>query len=125
MRLPTTYAPMTSDGSKARGNVFVDWIWELLSIVTSLGCLAAVVIILARMQGRPLTDWTFLINLNATVALLVAASKAAAMCSIGSCFSQSKWLHFKTTPRKLEDLDLFQEASRGPLGAFFMLLNST
>lgn len=104
--------------------MFVDWIWELLSIVTSLGCLAAVVVILARMQGRPLSDWTFLINLNATVALLVAASKAAAMCSIGSCFSQSKWLHFKTTPRKLEDLDLFQEASRGPLGAFFLLFTS-
>ncbi|KAF7541034.1 hypothetical protein G7054_g953 [Neopestalotiopsis clavispora] len=76
------------------------------------------------MHDRPLPDWTFFISLNATVALLITASKAGAMFSIGSCFSQSKWLHYRKSTRKLEELDLFEEASRGPLGALVMLFTS-
>lgn len=95
-----------------------------MSIIAGLGCVAAVITILVKMHDCPLSDWTFFISLNATVALLITASKAGAMFSIGSCFSQSKWLHYRNSTRKLEDLDLFEEASRGPLGALVMLFTS-
>ncbi|KAK9772074.1 hypothetical protein AB5N19_11696 [Seiridium cardinale] len=55
------------------------------------------------MQDQPLSHWTFFITLNATVALFITASKVAAMFTL------------------LRDLDLFEEASRGPLGALHLL----
>lgn len=32
--------------------------------------------------------------------------------------SQAKWLHFSAKPRALNDLEMFDRASRGPWGAF-------
>lgn len=97
------------------------WIWEILSLLACFGCLAAVVVILVMMKDQPLKKWTFFMSLNATVALIITASKAAAMFAVGSCIAQSKWFHFTKSPRKLRDLDLFEEASRGPLGALNLL----
>lgn len=40
---------------------------------------------------------------------------------MAACISQSKWLHFNTATRTLGDLDLFEEASRGPVGSLKLL----
>jgi hypothetical protein len=55
------------------------WKWELVSVIVSLCCMIAVVIILAEMQDQPLSHWTFHASLNATVAFFVTISKVAAM----------------------------------------------
>ncbi|KLU85043.1 hypothetical protein MAPG_04075 [Magnaporthiopsis poae ATCC 64411] len=93
------------------------WWWEMLAIVASLLCMAGIVIILARMNGRPLTNWTFFLSLPATIAVFSTAAKSLAAVAIGASISQSKWLHFRAGPRPLGDLDRFEEASRGPMGS--------
>lgn len=93
------------------------WWWETLAIVASLLCMSGIVIILVRMNGRPLTHWTFFLSLPATIAVFSTAAKSLAAVAIGASISQSKWLHFRAGPRPLGDFDRFEEASRGPLGS--------
>ncbi|KAL2141723.1 hypothetical protein VTI28DRAFT_2089 [Corynascus sepedonium] len=97
------------------------WSWEILAMFTSFACTASVVAILAVMNGRELADWHFFLSISATVAIFGTALKSTAAFAVGGCVSQYKWLHFKSSPRKLTDLDLIEEAGRGPLGSLVLL----
>ena len=92
-------------------------------MIVSFGCMVAVVAILASMQSTPLSHWTFPIALNATIAIFITTSKSMALLVIAACIAQSKWILLKSSrmPRRLQELDLFEEASRGPLGAIMLL----
>ncbi|KAH7093249.1 hypothetical protein FB567DRAFT_170781 [Paraphoma chrysanthemicola] len=98
------------------------WFWETISMIASAACLMAVIIILAWMNSKPLDRWTIDISLNATIAIFITAAKSLALLVIGACIAQSKWIRFKTAPRKLTELDLFENAARGPLGSLMLLL---
>ena len=43
------------------------------------------------------------------------------MLSTAACLSQLKWTHFESKPRKLRDLETFDDASRGPWGSLRLL----
>ena len=101
---------------------FQGWWWEMAAAAVTLGCMVAVVYILFLMQDRPADDWAVpLINLNSTIAAFVTAAKSTALLIIASCVGQSKWLHFQARPSRLQDLDTFDAASRGPSGALKLL----
>tara|TARA_R110002003_G_scaffold25_7_gene1182 strand:- start:578 stop:1042 length:465 start_codon:yes stop_codon:yes gene_type:complete len=74
------------------------------------------------MHSKPLDRWTLDISLNATIAIFITAAKSLALLVIGACIAQSKWIRFMTSPRKLTEFDLFENASRGPLGSLMLLL---
>lgn len=130
------------------------WWWqELVSIIASFGCIVAVIIILRMVQDKPTDHWTFFvspsyphpptsalrysanphlttntgpqISLNATIAALITAAKSTAMLSVAACISQWKWAYFRSKRRRLADLDVIEEASRGPLGSVQMLTTVT
>jgi hypothetical protein len=42
---------------------------------------------------------------------------------VSVCLSQEKWNHFKNRARRLEDLNIIDRASRGPLGSIQMLFS--
>lgn len=97
------------------------WTWEIAAVVASFGSLAAVATILSTMESQASSRWTFFISLNATVAVFITAAKSLALLAIGACISQSKWIHFRGSRRRLEELELFESASRGPLGSLVLL----
>ena len=97
------------------------WWWELTSVIGSALCTASIVAILASMHGKPLSNWTFLLSLPATIALFSTAAKLLAGVAAAAGISQSKWLHFRSNPRPLRDFDLFENASRGPMGSLRLL----
>ncbi|KAK4222884.1 hypothetical protein QBC38DRAFT_374273 [Podospora fimiseda] len=97
------------------------WTLEVLSIVGSVGWMVGCIAILGKMKDRPLSDWTFFLSLPATLAIFATASKLTAAIAVSACISQYKWIHFKKAPRRLVDLDLFDSASRGPLGSLILL----
>jgi hypothetical protein len=97
------------------------WSWEVLAMIASIGCMAGMVAILATMKDRPQDDWTFFFSIPAVLALFGTAAKSTAAFGVGGCISQYKFLYFNKRPRKLEDLDLIEEASRGPLGSVVLL----
>jgi hypothetical protein len=49
------------------------------------------------------------------------------MLAVAGCISQLKWLYFKHSPHSIRDMQTFDNASRGPMGAFELLtrLNPT
>ncbi|EJT71271.1 hypothetical protein GGTG_10530 [Gaeumannomyces tritici R3-111a-1] len=93
------------------------WWWETLAIAASVLCTAGIVAVLARMNGRPLANWDFILGLPATIAVFSTAAKSLAVVALTASIGQSKWLHFRAAPRPLRDLDRFDEASRGPMGS--------
>ncbi|ORY10846.1 hypothetical protein BCR34DRAFT_664700 [Clohesyomyces aquaticus] len=123
----TQAQPQTRQSRKWTPAAFT-WIWETLALFVSFGCLAATIGILKSMQNKSLSQWKphydgHPPSLNATIAILTTATKALALFVISSSIAQSKWILFKksTPPRKLQELDLYEGASRGPLGAFLLL----
>ncbi|KAI0466553.1 hypothetical protein F4859DRAFT_507332 [Xylaria cf. heliscus] len=96
------------------------WAPEIFSQVCSLLFLLALIILLSRLDGRPLSTWTIAVSPNAVVAILSIASKASLIYALGQTLSQLKWLHLTKKPNSLEDLQHYDDASRGPLGAIRM-----
>ena len=111
----THYDPPKRSGSFHWG----DWRWEVASAVFSLLCVVAIIIILKVYQERPLSDWHFVhnITLNTVVALLSTLSRTALIVSVASCLSQLKWIHLVRSPRPLREMQIFDDASRGPWGS--------
>ncbi|KAK0736263.1 hypothetical protein B0T21DRAFT_366595 [Apiosordaria backusii] len=97
------------------------WWLEVLAMVTSIGCSVAIIAILSRFNGRPITDWTDkstlaeIISLPTTLSILATATSATTTLVLGSAISQYKWVYFKTKTRSLADLDLLDGTSRGTI----------
>jgi len=106
----------------SRRNPHWAWWWESLAVCGSVACMAGILIILARTNDRPLSDWTFFLSLPATIAVFSTSAKSMAAFAVGAGVSQSKWLHFRSGSRPLRDLDRYEEASRGPLGSSWVLV---
>jgi hypothetical protein len=102
---------------------FRDWQWEFGASLFSLGCFAAVVGVLAVNEHKSLTGWTFVfgISLNTLIAILSTLSRTALMVPVASCISQLKWIHLVSASRPLCDVQVFDDASRGPWGAFELI----
>jgi hypothetical protein len=97
------------------------WLWEILAMTASFGCTVSVLAILVKMKDQPLSNWTFFLSLPATVAVFITLVKSTTIFSVSACIGQYKWLYFRSAARSLHDLDLFEEASRGPVGSFRLL----
>lgn len=100
------------------------WWWEIGSVILSLCCSAAIVTILASIHGKSLSSWAFLISPNALISVFATVSKATLMLSVAACISQMKWLHFRLN-NQLNDLQIFDDASRGPYGALGLLTRTS
>ncbi|KID86832.1 hypothetical protein MGU_05961 [Metarhizium guizhouense ARSEF 977] len=73
------------------------------------------------MDNKPLSAWNSIVSLNAAISILTTAHGAALMHGVGNFIGQIKCLHFKEGVDKLENLQKFDEASRGPWGSFMFL----
>ncbi|KAI0842302.1 hypothetical protein F5Y06DRAFT_259489 [Hypoxylon sp. FL0890] len=97
------------------------WWWEILAIILSLACMCGLVVLLAKIDNLPLQSWWLPIEPNSLVAALITVAKASMMVAVASCIGQLKWRHFTIRPRTLADLQLFDNASRGPWGSALLL----
>lgn len=79
------------------------------------------VAVLLDTQGTALSAWHLSIAPNTVISVLATVSKASLLLPVAESISQLKWLHFDKAHR-LSDLDLYNSASRGPLGALLFLL---
>ena len=99
-----------------------EWWFELLALAFSIGCMVSIVAILFTFQDRPQSEWRGgWLSITATIAIFSTGANSAAALAVGACLSQYKWLHFRKSAHKLTDLDLLEEASRGPLGSLVLL----
>ena len=100
------------------------WCWELVAAAISIVLFAAVVIVLKVYDGHALPQLPGDITLNTTISLIAAVSKTALLLVASAFMSQYKWLWIHKRSRKLQELQAFDEASRGPWGALTLLQHS-
>ena len=102
------------------------WTWEMMASMFSLVCMVAVVIVLCYEQGKPLGQWNQGIGRNISPSVVVSfigtLGRSSSMLAITEVISQLKWMHFSDGAQRLSDLQLFDEASRGPWGASVLIL---
>jgi len=109
-------------GLRRRGRMNDVWIL-LVSALSALTFLGAMVGLLAAFDGKPIFD-SGAITLNTVVAILSTFSKAAIISAVSFAISQAKWVVFSSGRRRLLDFDRIDAASQGPLGSLNLLFNS-
>lgn len=99
------------------------WIWETLSLLLSISCITAVLILLLFYNNKPIPTWRFL-TLNTAISILAVVAKSALLVPVAEVISQQKWYWFwdEDKPRPLIDFQRYDAASRGPWGSFVLLL---
>ncbi|KAK5654017.1 hypothetical protein OQA88_7694 [Cercophora sp. LCS_1] len=113
---PTGLGPPT----KKRRPMVAEWIHEIIAMIFSIAALLLIILIAALMDEKPLTDWPLDISINAAVSALTVVSRATLAVPIVASISQLKWQYFET-PRRVSDMELFDQGSRGGLGSVKLL----
>lgn len=72
----------------------------MLSALSSVSCLVAIVVILYKVNGKPLADWNGPVSLNAVVSILSTAVKAGLILPVADCISQLKWIYLQGSKSK-------------------------
>ena len=106
--------------------LFVDW-WagELLAILLSIIAFLTIIIMLHKYDNHPLPRLPHQVTLNFLVSTLATIIKSTLLLAVASALGQYKWLWISSRQRRLQDLQVFDEASRGPLGATKLLTSRT
>ena len=107
-------------------NLFSDW-WmgEVLAILVSIFSFIAIVMVLREYNNRALPKLPYNVSINFVVSTLATVSKSSLLLAVASAIGQFKWLWMSANYRSLRDLQTFDEASRGPLGASKLLISRT
>ncbi|KAJ2989097.1 hypothetical protein NUW58_g3641 [Xylaria curta] len=69
----------------------------------------------------PLNRWMLPIQPNSILAALTTVSKTSLLVPVTACIGQLKWRHFILQPRPLDQLQQFDNASRGPWGSAILI----
>ncbi|KKZ64651.1 hypothetical protein EMCG_09433 [[Emmonsia] crescens] len=96
------------------------WLWEIGACVISLLALAAAITVLATYSGAMVPQLPKYLTLNTIISILTNIVKVSVLVAVAASISQLKWLWLKDM-RPLQDLQIFDDASRGPLGSLYMV----
>lgn len=105
------------------------WLPELVALALSLASLTSLIALLFAYEGRSVTRLGLppYLTLNGIVAAIATVGRACLMALLCAAIMQAMWLTYfreagKTHCRsRLEDMDLFYEASNGAWGSFWFL----
>ncbi|KAI1325278.1 hypothetical protein F5Y16DRAFT_401588 [Xylariaceae sp. FL0255] len=92
------------------------WWWEIGAVILSILSSQLIILLLFKIN-----DWVFPIRPNSVLSVLTTVTKTTLLAPIASCLSQLKWRHFSLDYRPLDELQVFDDASRGPSGSIIML----
>ena len=99
------------------------WLLEILGMVVSLAAMGAIVGLLFQWDNKPLKSWPYAITINSMVSVLNTVAKSTMLLVATQAVSQLKWLWFYQPDRQpLSHIQIFDDASRGPLGAVTFLI---
>ncbi|RDW72391.1 DUF3176 domain-containing protein [Aspergillus mulundensis] len=99
------------------------WLWEAVAMIFSMLCFAAIVGVLRAFDQKSRPSFAYGLTLNAIISILATASKSSLIYVIGECMGQLKWIWFCKEGKQLDGMQLFDSASRGPLGSLFIILD--
>lgn len=99
------------------------WWWEISAALLSIVAMMLLFFLLLRSDTRSLESWTLPIQPNSLISVFTTVAKTSMMVPVASCISQLKWRHFIHHSDKLDALQAFDDASRGPWGSAMLLLS--
>jgi hypothetical protein len=100
------------------------WMFEILSWIFSVLCIATIVIVLIHFNGRELPQWKLGITINAFIAIFAGFAKSALLVPTAEALGQLKWDWYQSKPKKMMDFEILDSASRGPWGSMMLLTRS-
>ncbi|CAI7653598.1 unnamed protein product [Penicillium bialowiezense] len=105
--------------SKRRKSILLDtWLFESFALAFSLACFIAILGLLIR------PELAYNLSLNAIISILATGCKSSLILVIGEAICQLKWLSFKKTRQsQLFGMQVFDAASRGPLGSLGIIVH--
>lgn len=101
-----------------------DWIFELTFLLIAILFLIAIFLILLLYNGHLISDLPRVITVNAILAIFSRSMTTALSVPLTLSISQAKWDWFHDDQggcNPLSDLEVYDQASRGPWGALVML----
>jgi hypothetical protein len=81
---------------------------------------AVIVVLLITYRNKRFDSWHSDIQITTIIAALSQLAQSALLVSLAACLGQLKWTWLKDE-RSAQDLQLFDEASRGPYGSLCLL----
>ncbi len=110
------------------GNVIQRWSLEIVSWLISAICMGAIIAVLVVLRNQPLSKWPFGkigLSLNAFISICSRVAGAALLLPVAEALGQLKWNWFyKGGSKTMWDFEMFDNASRGPWGAFLLLIHT-
>ncbi|KAK3347215.1 hypothetical protein B0T25DRAFT_297102 [Lasiosphaeria hispida] len=100
------------------------WTFEVASLIVAILAVAAIIAVLAFYDNKPLPSWPSSITLNAVIAVLATVATASMSVPLSSGLGQLKWIRFREGRAPLSDMEHFDDASRGALGAINLLFRA-
>ncbi|KAK8022815.1 hypothetical protein PG993_013582 [Apiospora rasikravindrae] len=97
------------------------WWVEILNCLLMIATLCAMIGVLYPNNRKPLPDLPYQVSINTIVSILSTALKASTALVLAEGISHLKWDWFQVY-RLLNNLDIFDKASRGPLGCLQLLV---
>jgi hypothetical protein len=126
---PSLHSPRlglrSKDPSVLKKLVFDSWIGEAVVVALSMGCLAAIAIIVSLYDGEPLPQWRGGVTLNTVISVLSTTARSGMIFVVSATMGQLKWCWFGRSRRRLLDMQAMDDASRGPMGAARVLVSLT
>lgn len=119
--LPTS--SNTTNPSSFKKIILDTWICEILSIVFSMYCVGAVAVVVGFYDGEPIPQYPSGITLNTIISILSTGARSALVYVISATIGQLKWHWFSWRGRRLRDVQVLDDASRGPLGSIAVLFS--
>jgi len=98
------------------------WLAEISCCLLGVVCLAVIVAVLKKFEGRSTSDWPLTVSLNTVVAFLVAVCQVALAVPLTEGLAQLKWNAFARGEKPLVDFVTFEDARRWPVFGGAMLL---
>ncbi|KAJ5501532.1 hypothetical protein N7453_006349 [Penicillium expansum] len=100
------------------------WRLEFLAIFFSIACFIAICVLLKVYDQKTRPTLSYDISLNTIVSVLATACKSALVFSVGEAIGQLKWVWYQgVRTRPLLGMQLFDNASRGPLGSLKIIFS--
>lgn len=106
------------------GNIIKRWLLEIISWFISAISMAIIIGVLIYYRNKKIPNWPGYLTLNAFISVLSKIAGAALILPVSEALGQLKWSWFQGHSKKMWDFEIFDNASRGPWGAFLLLIRT-
>ena len=93
------------------------WLWELGALLLSVTALVILIAILRHYQGKPTPRWPLHITIDALISVCSMIFNGAMIVPVEAALNQLQWIWFKRKKGAIKAMEVFDEASRGPMGS--------